>query len=83
MHEAALELDGNRARARWLAPGQVSFPVLSPSGRETWPMLLADGGRTVLTDEAALEIHRADPDRSLPIFCPAWAPHASTKPETC
>ena len=70
MHEAALELDGNRARARWLAPGQVSFPVLSPSGRETWPMLLADGGRTVLTDEAALEIHRADPDRSLADFLP-------------
>lgn len=70
MHEAALELDGNRARVRWLAPGQVSFPVLSPSGSESWPVLLADGGRIILTDEGALEVHRLDPDRSLSGFLP-------------
>ncbi|MFM8931205.1 MAG: hypothetical protein ACKOS8_04915, partial [Gemmataceae bacterium] len=31
----------------------------------TRPVLLADGGRTILTDEDALEVHRADPDSSL------------------
>lgn len=68
MHEAALELDGNRARVRWAAPGQVVLPVLTASGREIWPVLVGDGGRVVLTDEDALEASRKDPARVLGDF---------------
>lgn len=68
MHEAALELDGNRARVRWTAPGQVTVPVLTHSGRESWPVLVADGGRSILTDEEALELARTDPSRVLGDF---------------
>lgn len=68
MHEAALELDGNRARVRWAAPGQIVLPVLTASGRETWPVLVGDGGRVVLTDEEALETSRKDPGRVLGDF---------------
>ena len=63
MHEAALEIDGNRARARWSAPGQVLLPVLTQSGRECWPMLLADAGRSVVTDEDAVRVARGEPGR--------------------
>ena len=68
MHEAALELDGNRARVRWAAPGQVVLPVLTASGKESWPLLLAGGGRGLLTDEEALEASRAQPELVLGNF---------------